>query len=247
MPEFSVVLVEPKYEGNIGSVARLMKNFGYKNLVLLNPPKLDSEARMMAMHAKDLLDNATIIKDFGKLKEEYDFLVATTAVIATDTNSTRTPIFPEELAASLDTDGKIALLFGREDHGLSNDEIKQCDLIVTIPTHYEYRSLNISHSVAVVLYELTRQQMRNESRALKKMRKVEKIEKDVLLEKYDTLTDTVLEHEYERRIAKKTFRNVIGRSFISGREAGTLTGLFRRTVNKINRLSPSTRLPEDDA
>ena len=246
MPEFSVVLVEPLYGGNIGSVARLMMNFGIKDLILVNPPEFDSEARMMAVHARHLMENARVVHEFSKLKDEYDFLAGMTAVIATDSNSIRTPIFPEDLAASLDTDAKIALVFGREDHGLSNEEIAQCDMLVTIPTHEEYKSMNLSHSVAVVLYELTRQKMRKQGDTLKKMRKVEKIEKDVLLEKYDTLTDTVLEHEYERRIAKKTFRNVIGRSFISGREASTLTGLFRRTVNKINRLSSSPRLPKDD-
>ena len=247
MPEFSVILVEPLYGGNIGSVARLVMNFGIKDLVLVNPPEFDAEARMLAVHARGLMEHARVVDDFSKLKKDYDFLVGMTAVVATDSNSIRTPIFPEDLAASLDTDSKIGLVFGREDHGLSNEEIALCDMLVTIPTHEEYKSMNLSHSVAVVLYELTRQEMRKNSDTLKKMRKVEKIEKDVLLEKYDTLTDTVLEHDYERRIAKKTFRNVIGRSFISGREACTLTGLFRRSVNRINKLSAAARLTKDDA
>jgi TrmH family RNA methyltransferase len=247
MPEFSVILVEPLYGGNIGSVARLMMNFGLKDLVLVNPPEIGSEARMMAVHALGLMENARVVDDFSKLKDDYDYLAAMTAVVATDSNSTRTPISPEDLSAAFDTNAKVGLVFGREDHGLSNDEIKLCDIIVTIPTHYEYRSMNLSHSVAVVLYELMRQEMKKQTEPLKKMRKVEKIEKDVLLEKYDTLTDKVMEHEYERRIAKKTFRNVIGRSFISGREACTLTGIFRKSANKINRLSAAAGLPEDDA
>jgi tRNA C32,U32 (ribose-2'-O)-methylase TrmJ len=55
MPEYSIILVEPKYEGNIGSIARVMKNFGFQNLVLINPPKLGSEARRMSMHGLDVL------------------------------------------------------------------------------------------------------------------------------------------------------------------------------------------------
>lgn len=247
MPEFSVVLVEPLYGGNIGSVARLIMNFGLKDLVLVNPPKLESEARMMAVHAKDLMENARIVSDFSKLRDDYDYLVAMTAVVATDSNSTRTPIAPEELAAAFDTDAKVALVFGREDHGLSNEEIKMCDLIVTIPTHHGYRSMNLSHSVAVVLYELTRQRMKAQAAGLKKMRKVDKLEKDILLQKYDELTEIVIPHDYERRIARKTFRNVIGRSFISGREACTLTGLFRKSAIRIKRLGAAAGLAKDDA
>jgi len=235
MAEFSIVLVEPKYDGNIGSVARLMKNFGFSRLVLVNPAEISKDGRAMAMHAKDILENAAIVDDFVKLRQDYDFLVATTAVLATDSNARRTPIFPENLSGALDTDGKIALVFGREDHGLSNEEIGLCDLIVTIPASREYPTLNLSHSVAVILYELSKAKIRKDIHSLRKLRKLNKIEKDVLLEKFDGLAGCVYHNDYELRIAKKTFRQLIGRAFISGREAFTLTGLFRKAANRIRK------------
>ncbi len=235
MAEFSVVLVEPKYDGNIGSVARLMKNFGYSKLVLVNPPEIAKDGRSMAMHARDILESAVRVDDYSKLTQDYDFLVATTAVLATDSNSRRTPIFPEDLSGALETEGKIALVFGREDHGLSNEEIEQCDLIVTIPGSREYPTLNLSQSVAIILYELSKAKMRRDMQGLKKLRKIEKIEKDVLLEKFDDLAGCVYLNEYELHNAKKTFRQLIGRAFISGREAFTLTGTFRKAANKIRK------------
>lgn len=233
MPEFSIILVEPIYPGNIGSVARVMKNFGFKELVLINPPEIAGEARAMAMHARDVLENAKIAGDFDELKDDYDFLVATSAVIGTDRNPLRTPIFPWQLKSSLDLDGKIGIVFGREDKGLLNKELKKCDLFVTIPAHHEYPTLNLAQSVAIILYEIYR--LENESIQLEKTREANKIEKKVLLQKFDALVEAAGLWDFKADIAKKTFRSVIGRGFISGREAFTLTGVFRRAYEAINK------------
>ena len=92
MLEFSVIFVEPVYQGNIGSVARVMKNFGFKELVLVNPPEITGEARAMAMHAQEVLGNAKILKNFSDLQGKFDFLIATSAVIASDKNPLRTAL-----------------------------------------------------------------------------------------------------------------------------------------------------------
>jgi tRNA/rRNA methyltransferase len=235
MASFSVVLVEPRYGGNVGSVARVMKNFGFKELVLINPPELEKEARAMAMHGRDVLENAGVLDGFGKLKEEFDFLVATTAIIATDKNPMRTPVFPEDLRNSLEIDGRVGLVFGREDYGLCNEEIELCDLIVSIPASGEYPTLNLSHSVAILLYEISKQGHERKRGGLKKFKGVNLTEKRVLLEKFDALVDSVHSREQDAKLAKKTFRQLIGRAFISGRESFTLIGLFRKALRKIGR------------
>lgn len=232
MTEFGVVLVEPKFEGNIGSVARLMKNFGLEELVLISPPKhpkFSSEARAMSMHGLDVLENAVILKDYKELSDRFDFLVGTSAISAGDTNARRRPVFPEELVNSLDCKGKIALIFGREDHGMNNEEIDVCDVMVTIPASREYPTMNLSHSVAVILYELTKQRYNKELSTKKKFREIGGKEKKIMIEKFDEMVDSVLQHEYERNIAKKTFKNLVGRAFISQKESFTLTGIFRKT------------------
>jgi len=227
MTSFSVVLVEPKYEGNVGSVARVMKNFGFSELVLVKPCELGKDAKKMASHAQDILSNAKILENFDDLLDSYDFLVATSAIVATDKNSLRTPIMPENLKNSLKIDGKVALLFGREDYGLFNEEIKECDLLVTIPTSKEYPTMNIAISVAVILYEISKLEKEMKG-SMNKFEKANVIEKKILLEKFSDLVNVVYDNETQRNITKKTFRTLLGRAFISGREAASLTGVFRK-------------------
>jgi tRNA/rRNA methyltransferase len=235
MPSFSVVLVEPKYEGNVGSVARVMKNFGFSELILVNPPRLGKEARSMAMHGRDVLDNSRVFDGFKRLEEEFDFLIATTAVIASDKNPLRTPMPLQDLNNALEVEGRIGLVFGREDHGLYNEEIEACDLLVSIPTNPGYPTLNLSHSVAVILYELSRLGLEDKRKKMKKFRKADLVEKKILLEKFDFLVDSVHSREQDAKLAKKTFRQLIGRAFISGRESFTLIGLFRKTLKKMGK------------
>ncbi len=235
MPEFSVVLIEPKYEGNIGSVARVMKNFGFNELVLVNPSDIGKEARAMAMHGIDVLENAKILKYFDELKDKFDFLIATSAIIASDRNFIRTPILPEELKNAIGKDGKIGLVFGREDYGLLNDEISLCDMLVSIPANPEYPTLNISQSVAIILYEISKFEINQKIMNLKKFKTADKTEKEILLKKFDELADLAYEEGFHNRISKKAFRQIIGRAFISGREAFTLTGVFRKSAEKIRK------------
>ncbi|MFH1403769.1 MAG: RNA methyltransferase [Candidatus Altiarchaeota archaeon] len=224
---FHIILVEPKYEGNIGSVARVMKNFGFTNLTLVNPPELGSEARQKSMHALEVLQKAGKVRDLAELQERMDYLVATTAKIATDSNPNRSPIMPWQLDNALKSRGKIGLVFGREDYGLLNEELELCDLQVTIPANPEYPTLNLAQSVGVILYELSKDSM---TRKLdrRKFREIDGERKRVLLENIDGMIDGIYDREYENNLAKKTIRQLIGRAFVSGREAQTLIGLFRR-------------------
>ncbi|MBU0763180.1 MAG: RNA methyltransferase [Candidatus Altiarchaeota archaeon] len=228
---FSIVLVEPRYDGNIGSVARVMKNFGFNKLVLVRPPKIGSEARKNSMHAMEILGKSDVYKSFGEAIEDFDFVVGTTAKVAGDGNKLRTPVYVEELSVALDTKGKIALVFGREDYGLLNEELELCDMLVTIPANYEYPTLNLAHSVGIVLYEVSRQ-ANKETNKKKKFRMLSKIEKDTLLRFYDGFVEKMLDYDFEINLAKRTFRSIVGRAFISGREAKTMTGVFRRGKEK---------------
>ncbi len=151
-----IVLVDPKYAGNIGSICRVMMNMGVTDLALVTPGEhLDwEEARKLAYNAEDLLDR---LKTFQTLEEA----VADCTVVAG--TSARTGFYrdhaylPREIApVILDSavHHKAALVFGREDKGLFNEEIAVCTHIINIPSSELYRSLNLSHAVMVCCYEL---------------------------------------------------------------------------------------------
>ena len=151
----SIVLIEPETAGNIGFIARAMKNFGLKDLVLINPKcKLDEDAIRFSKHSKNIIKKAKI-KNKSYLKT-YDYLIGTTAKLGTGYNIPRTPLSPIQLAEKLSKikKSKIALLFGRESLGLTNKEIELCDFIVSIPTSPKYTTMNISHAASILFYEI---------------------------------------------------------------------------------------------
>ena len=149
-----VVFVEPETSGNVGALARVMKNFGFKKLTLINPQcKIDQDARNRAKHANDILDKVKVIKSIKSIKA--DIIIGTTAKLGTDYNISRTPLTPKEFAEKASkVKNKVAILIGRESKGLLNEEIKLCDFIVSIPASKQYPTLNAVHAATCLLYEL---------------------------------------------------------------------------------------------
>src|SRR6266542_431886 len=117
MPSVRVVLVEPKNEGNVGAVARAMKNFGAEDLVLVRPCRLGAEARKRAMHGVDILDAAKTVADLESAVNRADLIVGTSGVnTLSEKRFTRIAMTPRDLARRIArTQGTVALLFGRED------------------------------------------------------------------------------------------------------------------------------------
>ena len=162
----SIILIEPKRQENLGAIARSMKNFGFENLVLVNPKcKIGKSAIKVAKHGKSILDKVKI-KDFSYLKR-FDYLIGTSAILGTDYNIPRNAINAEQLADRLSkikkknskSKLKIGILIGRENIGLKNEEINLCDILVSIPASKKYPTLNISHACSIVLYELFKSAM----------------------------------------------------------------------------------------
>ena len=152
----SVTLVEPRGPVNVGHMARLARNFGVEKLYLV-APKVDlSVAAIYASHASDVLDRA-VVTTLEKVREENELLVATTAVRASKkSNVIRRMVSPDRLHAMLSSAHTSSLVFGRDTTGLTNEEIRMCDATTTIDTGQEYRSLNIGHAAAIVLYLASR-------------------------------------------------------------------------------------------
>jgi len=226
-----IVLVEPKYEGNIGSVARAMKNFGFKELILVKPPPLGDFCRAMASHAADVLDDCKTVDSFEDAVKNSNIVVGTTGITGgSGDEHIRMPFFtPKELGEKLrGKEGDISLVFGREDVGLSNEEIKKCDMIVNIPTCAEYPVMNLSHAVAIILYELC-----NVSSGKIELAKHDDLER--LYEHYQSILNQI---DYPKHKRNKTFlmlRRIFGRATLTGREVQTFRGILRKIEFHIKR------------
>lgn len=154
----TVVLVGTLYGGNLGSVARVMHNFGFGRLHLV-APEADTgsdDARKMAMESKDILSGAVRFATLVEAVADADITIGTTRRKGRRRGRYFTP--PEMAGALTALDGakRVAVIFGPEDAGLSNDDIRLCDWLVTIDTRTDFDSLNLSHAVAVILYEIHR-------------------------------------------------------------------------------------------
>jgi tRNA/rRNA methyltransferase len=149
-----IVLVEPAGPLNIGSVARVMKNMGLRNLVLVNPhcDPLGVEARQMAVHAADVLESAQQVTTLALALEGCFRAIATTARPRDVVPAV--PLEPPRQALSWLLNLPSALIFGPEDRGLSNAELNYAQRFVGIPSSPDYPSLNLAQAVAVCCYEL---------------------------------------------------------------------------------------------
>ena len=227
----SVILVEPSVAGNIGAVARVMANFGFTDLVLVRPKcdHLSEEAQGRSKHARPILKKAKVVQDLAG----FDYLIATTSALGTDFNIPRSPITPKELVALLrsKTHGSIGLVFGPEGPGLSNKDILRADFTVTIPTHKKYHSMNLSHSVAIILYEIYQafgaDKVNSDIRPITDAEKRQSLKMvDEILKKYDFVTDT------KRETQRRLWRKILGKLFLSKRESYALMGFLRKMLSK---------------
>jgi len=229
MPEIDIVLVAPLYEGNVGFAARVMKNFGFTRLVLIDPCEIGNEAKARASHAQDVLltaERCTIEDVFAR----SNIVVATTGEVSKSVcTPMRMPFYtPRELREHiLDLDGRISILFGRENWGLNNAEVKHSDIICTIPTSADYPILNLSHAVGVVCYELANLKRSSYSLA-------SPFEMGHLYRHIDRFLDAVDHPKFKRENTLVMMRRIFGRANLTTREASTLHGLMRRTEGKID-------------
>lgn len=149
-----IVLVEPAGELNIGSVARIMKNMGLTKLVLVNPQgdRYSEDARKMAVHAMDILENATIVHSLPAALAGCQRVVATT--VRSRSVPIKLEISSDVLPWLIAADVQSALLFGAEERGLSNDELKYAQRFISIQSNADYPSLNLAQAVAICSFEI---------------------------------------------------------------------------------------------
>ncbi|MCX6699963.1 MAG: RNA methyltransferase [Methanomicrobiales archaeon] len=223
MPDIQIVLVAPLYEGNIGFSARVMKNFGFSRLVLIDPCRIGEDALLRASHAQDVLSGA-ITCTLEEVFQQSCLTIATTGEVSKSIcRSMRMPYFtPGEIREHIkDINGTISILFGRENWGLNNDEVKRCDMICTIPTSQDYPILNLSHAVGVVCYELAHIPRGEYLLA-------NRTEMEYLYLHIDRFLDEIDHPPFKRENTMLMMRRIFGRTQLTAREASTVHGLLRR-------------------
>ncbi|WP_336368175.1 tRNA (cytosine(32)/uridine(32)-2'-O)-methyltransferase TrmJ [Marinobacter sp. C2H3] len=150
-----IVLVETTHSGNIGAVARAMKNMGLGNLWLVNPKSFPDEASYArSAGASDVLDRATVVSHLDQALEGCTLVMGTSARGRKIPWPVMPPAQAADTAVSATRDGEVALVFGRESNGLSNEELQRCHHHIHIPSNPDYSSLNLAMAVQVLCYEL---------------------------------------------------------------------------------------------
>ncbi|MDZ7850909.1 MAG: RNA methyltransferase [Halodesulfurarchaeum sp.] len=234
----AVVVVDAQTPGNVGTIARAMKNFGFTDLRLVDPPELDPEGEAYGYAGQaraDVLPNAseTTLEDVVETFHTVGF----TAVTNEDGSShVRYPFkTPHELAESLEEfPRRTALVFGREPTGLHNDELARLDEICAIPADADYPVLNLGQAATIALYELRdvavqETQLPDRKPALAEPAEIERF--------HDHVARFLVEigHPKEKRSkTQRLVRRVIGRANPTGRELVTLRGVMRRAGSDRN-------------
>ncbi len=221
-----IVLVGPQHPGNIGAAARAMKNMGLYDLVLVAPSKFPHEqATTMAVGAADLLEQARVCNTLEEAVADCSRVAATTA---RSRYISQQVFAPREWAAhhaARPQGGRIALLFGRERVGLSNEELELCQEIVTVPINPDYPSLNLAQAVQLLCYELRLTQPQTEP--VEAHQPVDQAEMERF---YEHLQRTLITTDFldpdKPRLLMRRLRLLFGRAAPSANEMNILRGIL---------------------
>ncbi|AEV16000.1 RNA methyltransferase, TrmH family, group 1 [Thermus sp. CCB_US3_UF1] len=227
-----IVLVEPQEPMNVGAVARAMKNFGLSQLYLVNPhprvgPPWAREAYWLAVHAEDLLDRAQAVGSLREALEGVHLVVATTG---RPRELYPAPLVPawEVPGRVLTVAGPVALVFGRETFGLTNEELDLAHLIGTIPTAPEQPSLNLAQAVVVFAYELYKAALGGSVEAREELAEVAALEA-----LFDDLGRYILEigftDAHRHPYAMRRLRRILHKARLSPGEVQLLRGLLHQS------------------
>lgn len=230
MENIAVALVEPNYELNVGYVARVMKNFGVSLLFLVNSTADLSKAIVYASHGAQVLEGAQA-SDIKSLRKQFDLLIGTSAIVGSrQSNIPRNAVLAQDLQKHLrHFSGKICLLVGRDTTGLRVDELKLCDFITRIDTGTEYQTLNISHSLAILLHELRKLSFSDHRRMATGR------QKELIVGYGLQMAELAGIKKYKIEILETTLRQLSGRGLPTHREATLLIGLMRKGVTALKK------------
>jgi TrmH family RNA methyltransferase len=228
LANISILLLEPQSPANIGSVARVMKNMGLTSLYLINPQtEITSESFQLACGADDILDAARRSETLQETLQPFSLCVGTTSRSVDTFPQVLTPHQLAMQIGELSAESQIALLFGRERTGLTNEQVQYCQWLVTIPSNPSFESMNLSHAVTILAYELySRQPQPAPGREIRSAR-LSQIEAFSQTLQRDLIEIGFLKAPNTERLMT-TMRNILSRALLEERDVQILRGILRQ-------------------
>lgn len=235
--KYYIVLVGPKYPVNVGIIARTMLNFSFRKLVLINPgEKVLESSRLYAARGAEIVENQLVYKDLTEALQDLkpSVSIGTSGKIAPK-SLLRQYVSPKEMVELCrPVEGKVFLVFGREDIGLKNEELSQLDYVVHIPSSSEYSVLNLAVSASILMYEIFVDHMGKRVRSLRRPASREIIER--IYVEAENIFNSLDLPEAKKNSVMRSLRNIIGRSTPSAKEAGSILWFLRKTRLRIGML-----------
>jgi tRNA/rRNA methyltransferase len=232
MPRLSIILVEPREAGNVGAAARAMKNFGFADLTIVGDhPVLSPLAGWWASGADDVVESARLAPSLHDALRSAHITIATTSARGRSSPVEMTPAEVADLFGDLTDEQTLALVFGREDRGLTREETMLCQRAALIPTSREFPTMNLAQSVSIFCYELSRQ--REENRRERSLATADEVAR-----LHDRLESLLLEvgflHTNNPDRIYDDVRAILGRADLDQREVTILLGMVRQIEWKLS-------------
>lgn len=228
---FSIVLVEPQGPLNIGSVCRAIMNFGFSDLRLVNPCKeyKSHQARKMALTAQHMLKDAKLFDSLEDALGDRHLALGATRRFGKYRKDFLPPDTTGKLVSLTDDSHKLALVLGREDHGLNTHELSLCQHFITIPTNDAFPSMNLSHSLSILLYEISKEMKNQTSQPVspKPLASIKAIEEMFEHMKKALCNIEFLDPQNPDHLLM-TFRRIFGRAGLMERDVKIIRGLMSR-------------------
>jgi TrmH family RNA methyltransferase len=236
-----VVLDEPQNLVNVAGVVRAMKNMGLRRLRLVRPAEFDPwRIEGIAHRSEDVVESAAVVDTLEEAVSDCVLVVGTSARARTAQRNYGRPRDWARRIAEKAAEGSVAVVFGREDRGLSNEALDRCDGVVVVPTDPEYRSLNLAHACLLVTYEIFLAFQGDERPLPVGKRSVGPASRGELEETLAALEAGLRELDFFKarspESVMRTFRTVLARAELDSHEAGLVKALGFEISNVVGRL-----------
>jgi tRNA/rRNA methyltransferase len=239
--QIDFILVRPQFAGNVGAAARAMKNAGFRNLILVKPAfsKDHLDLPKFAVGAIDLIHKASVFENLGQALASHRMVIGTSrrkgAYRKNFISLQKFPLFLKKLKSK----GRIAILFGTEANGLSNEELEFCQHLLYIPSDPEFESFNLAQAVLLVAYELFRSKIPKKRDGAEPFDLVQDrlhpaASVKMLEGMYTHLTEMLTEIGFLRKSSPyhmpRILRNILGRAHLTDAEVRVIRGICRQVL-----------------